>query len=105
MRQSNSTTIKVKTGCTPAYVTCIEGDDGNLKQISISMGKGGGCARSISCAFTDLCNTIIRIGGSIDDIINSLAEHDCHKRRCCSNQIANALREWRDRNAEDSKGD
>ena len=100
--QFDSVTIRVNTGCTPAYITCIENEDKSLRQISISMGKGGGCARSTSCTTTDLCNTIIRLGGNIDNIIDALAGHDCHKRRCCSNQIANALREWRDR-GEDTK--
>jgi hypothetical protein len=88
-----SFTFQQPTGCNTAYIICLEKDNKPFK-IMISMGKGGGCARGTSSAFSDLASKILKVGGTIEDIIDAMKEHDCHKRQCCSNQIALCLKEW-----------
>ena len=55
------------------------------------MGKGGGCARGVSSAISDLVNAILECGGGLDKAVKALEDHDCWKRQCCSNEIAKCL--------------
>jgi hypothetical protein len=86
-------TFSSKTGCNTVYVICLEKDTKPFK-VFISMGKGGGCARSVSCTFSDLINAILDKGGSPIYASLAIKGHDCHKRNCCSNKIADILQEW-----------
>jgi hypothetical protein len=88
-----SYTFRQPTGCNTAYVICME-KDGKPYRVKISMGKGGGCARGVSSAFSDLVNAILEVGGDISKAVDALDGHDCWKRQGCSNQIAKCLREW-----------
>ena len=89
----NEYTFSSKTGCNTVYVICMEKDKKPFK-VFISMGKGGGCARSVSCTFADLINTILDNGGSPVDAHKAMMGHDCHRRNCCSNKISDILKEW-----------
>jgi len=86
-------TFSAKTGCNTVYAICLEKDNKPFK-VFFSMGKGGGCARSVSCAFADLVNTMLDNGCSVLSAASAMTGHDCHKRNCCSHKISDILKEW-----------
>ena len=97
-------TFRQPTGCNTAYIICME-KDGKPYRVNISMGKGGGCARGVSSAFSDLANKILENGGSVADIVSAMEFHDCHKRQGCSDQIAKCLKKWEEMYNGDTKAD
>ena len=99
-----SRTFSEATGCSTVYVICLEKDNKPFK-VFISMGKGGGCARSVSCAFADLINAVLDKGGSPTFASDALSGHECHRRNCCSKKIANILKEWGEMYDENTKED
>jgi hypothetical protein len=97
-------TFRQPTGCNTAYIICME-KDGKPFRVNISMGKGGGCARGVSSAIGDLVNAILECGGDLDKAVKALEDHDCHKRQCCSNEIAKCLKLWKGMYDADTKQD
>ncbi len=89
----DSVTIKRKTGCGDVYVTC-QYSKGHLKYVSMHMGKKGSCASATTQTLQDALNVILRLGGNVNNIIEGIEGHQCYRGDCCSNAIADALKEW-----------
>jgi len=96
-----STTIHERTGCHRMNVIC-DHDGDKLIRVHLETGKEGACANSLTLALTDALNEVLRLGGTVDNIIQVLEGHECWRKKCCSDIAANCLKKWRDRD-EDTK--
>ena len=89
----DSVTVQGMTGCGNIYVMCAY-KDGHLHHVDIQIAKRGSCANSLNSAVTDALNEVLRLGGNVHNLTNIMEGHSCHRGMCCSNVVADCLKEW-----------
>lgn len=89
----NASTWKKKTGCGNLYTT-IRWKSTPQKlspDISLEMGKGGGCAKAQLEMIARMMNLAIKLGGEIEAVKKEIKGIGCHQFPSCANAIAEAI--------------
>lgn len=86
-------TYEVRCGCGPVYVTCNDGDDGQLFEVFARLGKSGGCGSASAESVGVLLSIGLRSGVDAFNQVKGLAGIQCHRVPSCMHAIAEAVHE------------
>jgi hypothetical protein len=92
-RVLTGTTYATSCGCGKVFVTCND-LDGQLAELFVRLGKGGGCGSATSEAVGRLASMgLLRFGMPAEIVVRALSGIQCHKSPSCVDAVAQVVRE------------